>query len=74
MKSKLLFPAAAILLLTNLFAFTASTFENKNAKAEEEIKELILKSYVNGAFNALDPDAMRAGFHPDFAIFSADGE
>ena len=31
-------------------------------------------SYINGAFNALDPDAMKSGFHPDFAIFSADGE
>ncbi|MCB9298783.1 MAG: nuclear transport factor 2 family protein [Lewinellaceae bacterium] len=74
MKNKLLFPAAAVLLLTNLFAFTVSTFKDKNAKAEEEVKELILKSYINGAFNALDPEAMRAGFHPDFAIFSADGE
>ena len=74
MKNKLFFPVAVILLLTNLLAFTATSFENKNAKAEEEIKALILKSYINGAFNDLDPEAMRAGFHPDFAIFSADGE
>lgn len=63
-----------MLLLAIPFAFTASSFENENARAEEEVKELILQSYINGAFNALDPDAMRAGFHPDFAIFSADGE
>lgn len=72
MKKKLFFPMAAALLLAALFAFTS--YENKNAEAEKEVKELILKSYVNGAFNALDPDAMRAGFHPDFAIFSAEGE
>ncbi len=74
MKNKLFFPVAALLLLINLFAFTATSFENETDKAEEEVKELILRSYINGAFNALDPDAMRAGFHPDFAIFSADGE
>jgi hypothetical protein len=31
-------------------------------------------SYFHGAFNELNPDAMRAGFHQDFAIFSAKGE
>ncbi|MCB9287636.1 MAG: nuclear transport factor 2 family protein [Lewinellaceae bacterium] len=72
MKNKPFFLAAALLLFVGLFAFTS--FENKNAEAEKEVKELILKSYVNGAFNALNPDAMRSGFHPDFAIFSADGE
>ena len=46
----------------------------KNVEAEKEIKALIEKAYVNGAFNALNPEAMRMGFHPDFAIFSADGE
>jgi len=40
----------------------------------EEIKALILASYINGAFNELDADAMRKGFHPDFAIFSAKGD
>jgi hypothetical protein len=40
----------------------------------EQIQSLILKSYVHGAFNELSPEAMRAGFHPDFAIFSAKDE
>jgi hypothetical protein len=40
----------------------------------DEVRAVVEKSYINGAFNALDPDAMRRGFHPDFAIFSADGE
>ncbi|MCB0597779.1 MAG: nuclear transport factor 2 family protein [Lewinellaceae bacterium] len=72
MTRKLFLPLAAALLCAALFAFTS--YDNKNAEAEKEVKELILKSYVNGAFNDLDPEAMRAGFHPDFAIFSADGE
>jgi len=38
------------------------------------IRAVIEKSYFHGAFNELNPDAMRAGFHADFAIFSADGE
>ena len=45
-----------------------------SVEAESEVKNLIEKAYINGAFNALDPDAMAAGFHPDFAIFSAKGE
>ena len=40
----------------------------------EDIKSMIETSYVHGAFNELDADAMRKGFHEDFAIFSADGE
>jgi hypothetical protein len=42
--------------------------------AAAEVKALVERCYVNGAFNDLDPAAMREGFHPDFAIFSADGE
>ncbi len=38
------------------------------------IKSLIEESYVHGAFNELDADAMRRGFHPDFAIYSPKGE
>ena len=39
-----------------------------------DVREVVETSYINGAFNDLDPDAMRAGFHPDFAIFWAEGE
>jgi hypothetical protein len=39
-----------------------------------DIERVIKASYFNGAFNDLDTDAMRRGFHADFAIFSADGE
>ena len=72
MKRNLLFSFLAVAVLSTLFAFSYA--EVKENEAEKEVKELIVKSYVNGAFNALDPDAMRKGFHPDFAIFSADGE
>lgn len=40
---------------------------------EDEIVSLVERSYINGAFNGLDPDAMEEGFHEEFAIFSADG-
>jgi hypothetical protein len=40
----------------------------------DAIKAVIQASYFHGAFNELNPEAMRAGFHPDFAIFSANGE
>lgn len=39
-----------------------------------QVRQVVERGYVNGAFNALDPDAMEAGFHPDFAIFSPDGQ
>jgi hypothetical protein len=45
-----------------------------NDEDVEVITKLIVRSYLHGAFNELNPDAMRAGFHPDFAIFSAKGE
>lgn len=34
------------------------------------MKEVIIKGYVNGAFNALDPEEMEKAFHEEFAIFS----
>jgi len=38
-----------------------------------EVEKVIKASYFNGAFNDLDTKAMRKGFHPEFAIFSAKG-
>ena len=59
------------LMLVPFFAFK---HYHHVAAAEKEVKDLIEKAYINGAFNSLNPDAMAAGFHPDFAIFSAKGE
>lgn len=71
MKKNQIFTLAALILFTSL----AFTFKNsEDAAAKEDVKALVLKSYVNGAFNALDADAMRKGFHEDFAIYSPKGE
>ena len=69
---KTVFTLLSVLAIAGLFAFTYS--EVKESAAEQEVKELVLKSYVHGAFNELNPEAMKKGFHSDFAIFSADGE
>jgi hypothetical protein len=44
-----------------------------NADSKSDVEKVIQESYFNGAFNDLDTVAMRQGFHPDFAIFSAKG-
>lgn len=62
------------LLAVILISFSTVAGADEVADAKAEIKTVIEASYINGAFNALDADAMRAGFHEDFAIFWADGE
>lgn len=61
-----------ILLTTAMFCCVAYTFDSPNQE-RLKIEALILESYVHGAFNELNPEAMKKGFHPDFAIFSPDG-
>ena len=67
MKKCLILAIAAVLL-------TLGSQAVADEGAVAEIKSLLEKSYVHGAFNELDPQALERGFHPDFAIFSADGE
>lgn len=55
-------------------AITMSFMAIPEDKEEQEVKELVLKAYVHGAFNELDEEAMLAGFHEDFAIYSPKGE
>ena len=38
------------------------------------VEQVIKSAYFNGAFNDLDTESMKKGFHPDFAIFSAKGK
>jgi hypothetical protein len=61
-----------------LFAGITTAFMFTNhlevLKAEEEIKKVIMTGYVHGAFNELNPEAMKTTFHEDFAIFTTDGE
>jgi len=64
---KILIIGIVVLLMTGIF----STFLLADSKAE--VKNVIEKSYFNGAFNKLDTKSMRDGFHPDFAIFSPKG-
>lgn len=54
-----------------LFAFTRAPARRA---AEDEVRERIEQSYLHGAFNEQNTEAMAAGFHPDFAIFSAKGK
>jgi hypothetical protein len=44
------------------------------ADDKADIETIIKTSYFKGAFNDLDTQAMRQGFHSEFAIFSADGK
>lgn len=68
MKKTLILLGAALLLTVGLQQAIA------DEGAVAEIKSLIETSYVHGAFNALDPQALEQGFHQDFAIFSPKGE
>jgi hypothetical protein len=63
-----LFGVISITALVTVAARRAQT------SAVDDVKAVIETSYIHGAFNELNPEAMRSGFHPDFAIFSADGE
>ena len=63
--------AVCLALILSVWAMAAA--QDKTDPADE-VRAVVEDSYINGAFNALDPDAMKSGFHPDFAIFSADGE
>jgi len=65
-------PRAIVLTLTCLLLpMAAAVADDVEVDA---IKSLLETSYVHGAFNALDPVALERGFHPDFAIFSPQGE
>ena len=70
MKKRLLIILVALIPVVGFT--THYVYELETAKAE--VEEVVLKSYINGAFNELNYEDMAAGFHPDFAIFSIDGE
>ena len=63
-----------VLLAVVIGAAVSIPSEREVLKSEADVKKLIETSYINGAFNDLNPDAMEQGFHEDFAIFSANGE
>lgn len=61
-----------VILLGSISAFT--TYKIRHMAEEKAVTTLIEEAYLHGAFNELNPEAMAAGFHEDFAIFSAQGE
>lgn len=72
MTSKSLLPLAIAILACSSFAFLHH--HQAESAAKKEVEAVVLQSYIHGAFNELNPEAMQEGFHPDFAIFSAKGE
>ncbi|MCJ7581074.1 MAG: nuclear transport factor 2 family protein [Candidatus Aminicenantes bacterium] len=60
-------------ILTGLLFLILSSTSILRADDKADIELVIKASYFNGAFNGLDTESMRKGFHPDFAIFSASG-
>lgn len=71
-KKSFLFTILMLALSVSFFAFT--NYYSEMDAAKQEVQSLIESAYINGAFNKLDTKSMKAGFHPDFAIFSAKGE
>jgi len=64
------------LIVTLLTASVVFAGGSKAYEADREaVTQVVLDAYVNGVHAAPNPDAMRAGFHPSFAIFGLrDGE
>jgi hypothetical protein len=56
------------------YALAVNSFADIENIEIKKIRELVEKSYANGAFNKLDTEAMRKGFHHEFEIFSKDGD
>jgi hypothetical protein len=63
---------ASVIFFGLLFLVMIST-SSLDADSKADVEKVIKASYFNGAFNDLDTESMRKGFHPDFAIFSAKG-
>ena len=54
-------------IIGTLVVFSA-LFGTAGADDKTDIETIIKASYFNGAFNELDTQAMREGFHPEFAM------
>ncbi|MEQ9465894.1 MAG: nuclear transport factor 2 family protein [Ekhidna sp.] len=72
MKNSIKLLAIFGLIAVSLFSFIPKGSDT--TLEEEAVKMVVLESYINGAFNELDAEAMENGFHKDFAIYSAKGE
>ncbi len=66
MKSRITILSIALVIIAG-FAINSTM---KLHHDETAIKEALETGYVHGAFNELNPEAMKKTFHEDFAIFS----
>lgn len=66
MKTRISVLSTAVALVA-AFAINATIKKDHN---HEAIKEVLKTGYIHGAFNELNPEAMKETFHEDFAIFS----
>ena len=63
------------LLFILLLQMTGQVYgQNKTEMEETKIRNLIEECYLNGALNKMITAKMYKGYHPDFAIFYADGK
>ncbi|WP_136465988.1 nuclear transport factor 2 family protein [Flagellimonas onchidii] len=63
-----------VLVVLLLMLFNTLNAQNNFEMEETRIKNLIENCYLNGALNEMNTDAMYEGYHPDFAIFYAQGK
>lgn len=70
LKRTLLLVAFAIFMMPLI---ASQQTEKVNNMEEQYIKELLEEKYINAVANKLDTEKMLELFHPDFAIFSAEG-
>ncbi len=64
---------AAALVAIGAFGVVYVDAADETKKDEASIRALVERAYFNGAFNDLDTEAMKRGFHEDFAIFYPQG-
>ena len=69
---KILLACVAITIIGTISALT--TYSVRNYSEEKAITDMLERSYIHGAFNELNPQAMAEGFHKDFAIFRTYGD
>ncbi|MCP4726713.1 MAG: nuclear transport factor 2 family protein [bacterium] len=72
MKKRSMILSAGVIFCISVF-LVSSGFLSYSAE-EDAVKKVITNSYFNGAFNDQNTEEMAKGFHPDFAIYSANGE
>lgn len=62
-----------VLVAVFFTVFNSLKAQNRIEMEETKIRNLIEKSYLNGALNEMNTQAMYDGYHPDFAIFYSEG-